>query len=319
MIESLMKSSKSKNMITWEQQYLDLVQDILRNGDDRVDRTGVGTRAVFGRQMDIDLSQGFPAVTTKKLAWKAVVSELLWFIEGSTDERRLAEILHGTRDPAKKTIWTDNAEASYWKPKARFEGDLGPVYGNQWRRWLSTKMMSSKSMEPDERIFHGCDVKLEPIDQLAQVVTKLKTNPTDRRMIISAWNVAELNNVALPPCHMMAQFFVEKGRLSCSMYQRSVDTMLGLPFNIASYALLVHLLAQVTDLKIGRLIMNLGDTHIYSNHLDGAKIQLDRTPTQPPFLLLNPAIKDIDSFTMRDIGSLCNYNPQESIKMEMAV
>lgn len=298
-------------MITWEQQYLDLIEDILRNGDNRVDRTGVGTRAVFGRQMDIDLSQGFPAVTTKKLAWKAVVSELLWFIEGSTDERRLAEILHGTRDSSKKTIWTDNAQADYWKPKAKFDGDLGPVYGNQWRQWHTFK-----KMEGYQDHFYA---KTDDVDQLAQLVQKLKTNPTDRRMIISAWNVAELNNVALPPCHMMAQFFVEKGRLSCSMYQRSVDTMLGLPFNIASYALLVHLLAQVTDLKIGRLIMNLGDTHIYSNHLDGAKIQLDRTPTQPPFLLLNPAIKDIDSFTMKDIGSLCNYNPQESIKMEMAV
>lgn len=300
-------------MITWEQQYLDLVEDILRNGDDRVDRTGVGTRAVFGRQMNIDLSQGFPAVTTKKLAWKAVVSELLWFIEGSTDERRLAEILHGTRDPSKKTIWTDNAQADYWKPKARFEGDLGPVYGNQWRHWKTYQDAGGDKL--DGGLWSpGCDV-----DQLAQLVQKLKTNSTDRRMIISAWNVAELNNVALPPCHMMAQFFVEKGRLSCSMYQRSVDTMLGLPFNIASYALLTHMLAQIADLKVGRLIMNLGDTHIYLNHLEGAKIQLDRTPTQPPFLLINSSIKDIDSFTMKDIGSLRDYNPQESIKMEMAV
>lgn len=288
---------------TWETQYLDLVEDILRNGDDRVDRTGVGTRAVFGRHLDIDLTQGFPAVTTKKLAWKAVVSELLWFLEGSSDERRLAKILHGTRDSSKKTIWTDNAQADYWKPKAKFDGDLGPVYGVQWRGWLATAEDGSH----------------RHIDQVAEVVNKLKTNPTDRRMIISAWNVADLGAVALPPCHMMAQFFVEKGRLSCNMYQRSVDTMLGLPFNVASYALLVHMLAQVTNLQIGRLIMSLGDTHIYSNHLEAAKIQLDRTPTQPPFLLLNPAIKDIDSFTMADVGSLGGYTPQESIKMEMAV
>lgn len=288
---------------TWETQYLDLVEDILRNGDDRVDRTGVGTRAVFGRHLDIDLTQGFPAVTTKKLAWKAVVSELLWFLEGSSDERRLCEILHGTRDPSKKTIWSDNAQADYWKPKAKFDGDLGPVYGVQWRGWLATIEDGSH----------------RHIDQVVEVINKLKTNPTDRRMIISAWNVADLGAVALPPCHMMAQFFVEKGRLSCNMYQRSVDTMLGLPFNIASYALLVHMLAQVTNLQIGRLIMSLGDTHIYSNHLEAAKLQHDRTPTQPPFLLLNPAIKDIDSFTMADVGSLGGYTPQESIKMEMAV
>lgn len=301
-------------MTTWEQQYLDLVEDILRNGDDRVDRTGTGTRAVFGRHMDIDLTQGFPAVTTKKLAWKAVASELLWFLEGSSDERRLCEILHGTRDSSKKTIWTENAQAGYWKPKAKFDGDLGPVYGVQWRGWLGYKEDKIASAAFGHLVMDHCH-----IDQVADVVNKLKTNPTDRRMIISAWNVADLGNVALPPCHMMAQFFVEKGRLSCSMYQRSVDTMLGLPFNIASYALLTHMLAQVSDLQIGRLIMNLGDTHIYSNHLEGAKIQLDRTPTQPPFLLLNSAIKDIDSFTMADIGSLGGYDPQESIKMEMAV
>lgn len=307
---------------SWEEQYLNLVADILQNGDDRVDRTGVGTRAVFGRHLDIRLYDGFPAVTTKKLAWKAVVSELLWFLEGSTDERRLAEILHGTRDPAKRTIWTDNAEASYWKPKARFEGDLGPVYGNQWREWQTFKIS-----DKDDYIDHpeggttyfNAKVTVTTIDQLAELVKKLKTNNVDRRMIISAWNVAELGNVALPPCHMMAQFFVEKGRLSCSMYQRSVDTMLGLPFNIASYALLTHMLAQVAGLGVGRLIMNLGDTHIYSNHLEGAREQLKRTPNSPPFILLNPAIKDIDKFTMADVGSLCEYNPQESIKMDMAV
>jgi thymidylate synthase len=304
-------------MITWEQQYLDLVEDILRNGDDRVDRTGVGTRAVFGRHMDINLQDGFPAVTTKKLAWKAVVSELLWFLEGSSDERRLAEILHGTRDSAKQTIWTANAQADYWKPKAKFDGDLGPVYGNQWRHWKTYKTETNPYGEHSayrgETTFRGPE-----IDQIAELIKKLKTNNTDRRMIISAWNVAELNNVALPPCHMMAQFFVEKDRLSCSMYQRSVDTMLGLPFNIASYALLTHMLARVASLDVGRLIMNLGDTHIYLNHLEGAKTQLDRTPTAAPTLIIRAREQDIDGFVMNDF-ELLDYSPQASIKMEMAV
>lgn len=295
-------------MNSWEQQYLDLIEDILRNGDDRVDRTGVGTRAVFGRTLDINLQDGFPAVTTKKLAWKAVVSELLWFLEGSSDERRLCEILHGTRDPSKRTIWTDNAEASYWKPKAKFEGDLGPVYGVQWRAWVAYDGKAT-----------GDFAHHRHVDQVQDVINKLKTNPTDRRMIISAWNVADLGNVALPPCHMMAQFFVEKGRLSCQMYQRSVDVMLGLPFNIASYALLTHMIAQVTDLKVGRLVLNLGDTHIYSNHLEGAKIQHDRTPNEPPTLVMDPDVKDIDSFTMENVRHLDGYNPQESIKLDMAV
>lgn len=307
---------------TWETQYLDLVREILETGDDRVDRTGTGTRAIFGKSLDIDLSKGFPAVTTKVLAWKAVESELLWFLEGSGDERRLAEILHSTRDLEKKTIWTDNAEASYWKPKAEFSGDLGRVYGVQWRHW--------KKYTPDilltddnERVTSKSIFNVTAVDQLLELVNKLKTNPTDRRMIISAWNVGELDQMALPPCHMLAQFFVSKSPtgdrvLSCQMYQRSVDTMLGLPFNIASYALLVHMLAQVTGCIPGRLIMSLGDVHIYSNHLDGAREQICRSPRKPPTLRLNEAVKDIEGFSLHD-ALLIDYDPMPSIKMKMAV
>lgn len=306
----------------WEYQYLALLDDILCNGDDRVDRTGVGTRAVFGRHLDIDLRQGFPAATTKKLAWKAIVSELLWFLEGSNDERRLAEILHGTRDESKKTIWTENAQASYWKPKATFNGDLGPVYGVQWRRWKTTRVKGYDDYldhsEHGARTYFGAKVIEEEIDQVADVVKKLRTNPTDRRMIISAWNVAELGNVALPPCHMMAQFFVEEGRLSCSMYQRSVDTMLGLPFNIASYALLTHILARVSGLHVGRLIMNLGDTHLYMNHLGGAREQLMRKPYKAPDLFIADRGQDIDSFKMEDF-ELIGYQSHAAIKLDMAV
>ena len=308
--------------MTWEQQYLDLVEDILRNGDDRVDRTGVGTRAIFGKTLDINLADGFPAVTTKKLAWKSVVSELLWFLEGSGDERRLAEILHGTRDAAKRTIWTDNAEASYWKPKAGYEGDLGRVYGVQWRHWRKTQIKEAGNdfIDHDDgsKTYFGAKVLAGEVDQLKELVNKLKTNNTDRRMIISAWNPGELDQMALPPCHMMAQFFVAKGKLSCQMYQRSVDTMLGLPFNIASYALLTHMLAHVTGLTPGRLIMNLGDVHIYKNHLDAAQEQLDRTPLLAPALALNPDVLDIEKFTMDDI-ELVGYNHLAAIKMDMAV
>ena len=307
---------------TWEDQYLSLIEDILRNGDDRQDRTGTGTRAIFGKTLDIDLADGFPAMTTKKLAWKAVVSELLWFIEGSDDERRLAEILHGTRDPEKKTIWTQNAQADYWKPKAQFEGDLGRIYGVQWRHWQRFKVNKNTSYSSDGPEMYTT-YQVSEVDQLQELITKLKTDPTDRRMIISAWNVGELDQMGLPPCHLFAQFFVSQDknkprRLSCSVYMRSVDTMLGLPFNIASYALLTHLLAWVTNCVPHRLIMNLGDTHIYQNHLDGAKTQLARTVGKPPFLLLSERVNEIEDFTMDDIV-LLEYHPQEAIKLDMAV
>ena len=274
-------------------QYHELLKDILKNGEERNDRTGVGTISVFGRQLRFDLTQGFPAVTTKKLAWKAVVSELLWFLEGSNDERRLAEILYGRPDSGRNTIWTGNAEAAYWQPRAKFPGDLGRVYGVQWRDWGG-------------------------VDQVAKLIDGLKNDPTGRRHIISAWNVDELDQMALPPCHVMSQFYVSKGKLSCHMYQRSVDVFLGLPFNIASYALLTHMVAHVCGLEVGELIISTGDTHIYSNHVEQVKEQLSREPYPLPTLWLNPNIKDIDSFTMETID-LDNYKCHSTIKAEMAV
>ncbi len=274
-------------------QYHDLLEDILNNGERKDDRTGVGTISVFGRQLRFNLSEGFPAVTTKKLAWKSVVSELLWFIEGTGDERRLAEILHGSRDTERSTIWTGNAQAAYWIPKARYDGDLGRVYGVQWRDWRG-------------------------VDQLSNLIEGIKTDPNGRRHIITAWNVDELDKMALPPCHVLAQFYVSNGKLSCHMYQRSVDVFLGLPFNIASYALLTHLIAQVCDLKVGELIISTGDTHIYSNHIEQVNEQLSRGEYPLPALFLNPEIKNIDKFAMDDI-LLFDYQSHGTIKADMAV
>jgi thymidylate synthase len=274
-------------------QYHDLLEDILNNGEVKDDRTGVGTISVFGRQLRFNLSEGFPAVTTKKLAWKSVVSELLWFIEGSGDERRLAEILHGSRDIERSTIWTGNAQAAYWTPKARYYGDLGRVYGVQWRDWRG-------------------------VDQLSNLIEGIKNDPNGRRHIITAWNVDELDKMALPPCHVLAQFYVSNGKLSCHMYQRSVDVFLGLPFNIASYALLTHMIAQVCDLKVGELIISTGDTHIYSNHIEQVKEQLSREEYPLPLLFLDPKIKNIDKFIMDDI-LLFDYQSHGTIKADMAV
>jgi len=280
-------------------QYHDLLQDILNNGESRDDRTGVGTISVFGRQLRFDLSSGFPAITTKKLAWKACVGELLWFLEGSNDERRLAEITHGSKE-GKVTIWTPNAMAPYWKPKAKFEGDLGRVYGVQWRKWEGPRWGT-------------------PIDQVSNVINSLKNDPHGRRHIINAWNVGELDQMALPPCHVMSQYYVSKdNKLSCHMYQRSVDVFLGLPFNIASYALLTHMIAQVCGLGVGELIISTGDTHIYKDHIEQVKEQLTRTEYPLPTLYINPEIKDINKFTMSDIR-LDNYQSHDSIKAKMAV
>jgi len=277
--------------------YLELLKDILDNGDDKDDRTGVGTISVFGRQLRFDLRKGFPAVTTKKLAWKACVGELLWFIEGSGDERRLAEITHGTRDGT-VTIWTPNALASYWKPKAKFEGDLGRVYGVQWRDWITNS---------------------RHIDQLTNLLEGLKSDPSGRRHILSAWNVGELDQMALPPCHIMSQYYVNKNReLSCHMYQRSVDVFLGLPFNIASYALLTHLIAHHCGYKVGELVISTGDTHIYKNHVEQVKEQLSRDPLPLPTLMLPVEKKDIFEMTMNDIH-LEGYSSHGPIKAEMAV
>lgn len=297
-------------------QYHELLEDILTNGEDKDDRTGVGTYSVFGRQLRFNLEEGFPAITTKKLAWKACVGELLWFIEGSSDERRLAEITHG--DPkGKVTIWTPNALAPYWKPKAKFDGDLGRVYGVQWRHW--NKYNERLDMGPAHLGGTRLAVDRTEVDQLKNLIDGLKTDPNGRRHILSSWNVSELDQMALPPCHVMSQFYVSKsGKLSCHMYQRSVDVFLGLPFNIASYALLTHMLAQVCGYTVGELIISTGDTHIYKDHIEQVKEQLTREAYPNPTLYLNSEIKDIDKFTINDI-KLLNYESHGTIKANMAV
>ena len=280
------------------QQYQDALRDILTTGKLREDRTGEGTLSKFGYQIRFDLKHSFPAVTTKKLAWKSMLSELLWFLEGSGDERRLAEILHGSRDTNKTTIWTANANAPYWLPKAQYTGDLGRVYGVNWRSWEKTDGTS--------------------IDQIKNLIHNIKTDPYSRRHILTAWNVGELDNMALPPCHTFSQFYVQDEKLSCQMYQRSADFFLGVPFNIASYALLTHLIAQVCDLKVDEFIHTFGDAHIYINHIDAVKEQLSREPLEGPQLKINPYIKDIDKFTMSDI-ELINYNHLSGIYAKMAI
>ena len=297
-------------------QYLDLLQDILDNGELKDDRTGVGTYSVFGRHIRFDLRRGFPAVTTKKLAWKACVGELLWFIEGSSDERRLAELTHGSAE-GKVTIWTPNALASYWKPKAKFEGDLGRVYGVQWRHW--NKYRTEKNMGSAHKGGTRLAVDQIEVDQLSNLIEGLKTDPNGRRHILSAWNVSELDQMALPPCHVMSQFYVNKNKeLSCHMYQRSVDVFLGLPFNIASYALLTHLIAHHCNLKVGELIISMGDTHIYSDHIEQVKEQLSREPYPLPTLMLNSQKNNIFEMTMQDIH-LEYYQSHDAIKAKMAV
>jgi thymidylate synthase len=278
-------------------QYHQALKHILENGKSKTDRTGVGTRSVFGYQMRFNLQEGFPAVTTKKLAWRAVVSELLWFLEGSGDERRLAEILHGTRDSSKKTIWTANAEADYWKSKARFEGDLGRVYGVQWRNW--SNFLAYK------------------FDQIQILIDGLKNDPSSRRHIVSAWNPGELDQMALPPCHVLSQFDVTDGYLSCQLYQRSCDMFLGVPFNIASYSLLTHIIARECNLKVGDFIWTGGDCHIYNNHIDAVNEQLSRTPKELPTLFITEG-KKIADYVVDDF-LLDNYNPDPAIKADMAV
>lgn len=301
-------------------QYHDLLTDILQHGEQRGDRTGTGTISVFGRQLRFNLQAGFPAITTKKLAWNAVKGELLWFLEGSGDERRLAEITHGTRDGT-VTIWTPNALAHYWKPKAKFEGDLGRVYGVQWRRWRKLIERGEGTYRDDfgNSYRRTSPTQIQEIDQIKNLIEGIRTDPNGRRHILQAWNVGDLDTMALPPCHVMSQFYVSKdGRLSCHMYQRSVDVFLGLPFNIASYALLTHMIAQVCDLDVGELVISTGDTHIYIDHIEQVKEQLKREPYPSPKLWLNPEIKDIDKFTMNDIN-LIDYQCHGAIKAKMAV
>ena len=300
--------------------YLNSLQQVLEQGEVRNDRTGVGTLSCFGMQQRYDLSKSFPAVTTKRLAWRACVGELLWMIEGSGDERRLAEITHGTAE-GKTTIWTPNALAPYWKPKAKYEGDLGRVYGVQWRHWRTYEHREAGSYTNDFGHTYSTPggIQEREVDQLSILIDGLRQDPHGRRHILSAWNPGELDQMALPPCHILAQFYVGKdNRLSCQMYQRSMDTYLGGPFNIASYSLLTHMIAQVCGLGVGEFIHVIGDAHIYLNHIEQVKEQLSREPFPAPQLWLNPDISDITKFTMDDI-KLLNYQSHPSLPAPMAV
>jgi thymidylate synthase len=263
------------------QQYLDLVSHILATGTDKPDRTGTGTRSVFGYQMRFDLEQGFPLLTTKKLHLPSIVHELLWFLSGATNIAYLKQ--HGVR------IWDAWADEN---------GDLGPVYGHQWRSWPT----------PDGG----------SIDQISKLVEQLGSNPDSRRHIVSAWNVAEVDNMALPPCHSLFQFYVAEGRLSCQLYQRSADVFLGVPFNIASYALLTMMMAQVCGLRPGDFVHTFGDAHLYSNHFDQAGLQLQRQPGSLPRMHINPQVTDIFSFSFEDF-ELGDYHPQAHIPAPIAV
>ncbi|MBR4648605.1 MAG: thymidylate synthase [Bacteroidaceae bacterium] len=262
-------------------QYLDLLNRIMTEGVEKHDRTGTGTISVFGHQMRFDLSEGFPLLTTKKLHLKSIIYELLWFLRGDTNAKWLQE--RGVR------IWNEWADP---------DGDLGHIYGYQWRSW------------PDYNGGH--------IDQIAQAVDQIKNNPDSRRIIVNAWNVGDLSNMNLPPCHMFFQFYVAKGKLSLQMYQRSADTFLGVPFNIASYALLLQMMAQVCGLEAGELIHTTGDTHLYLNHLEQAKLQLTRTPRPLPKMHLNPDVKSIFDFQYEDF-TLTDYNPYDHIKATVSV
>ena len=272
-------------------QYLDLVQHVLENGNQKGDRTGTGTKSVFGYQMRFDLAEGFPIVTTKKLHLKSIIYELLWFLKGDTNIKYLK----------------DNG-VKIWDAWADENGDLGPIYGHQWRNWNS-----------------------EEIDQIADLIKELKANPNSRRMLVSAWNPGVLpdtsisfaknvanNKAALPPCHAFFQFYVADGKLSCQLYQRSADIFLGVPFNIASYALLTMMIAQVCDLQVGEFIHTFGDAHIYNNHLEQLELQLSRKPKSLPKMILNPAVKNIFEFTYEDF-TLENYEPHDAIKGSVAV
>jgi thymidylate synthase len=286
-------------------QYLSALEYILEKGKNRGDRTGIGTRGVFGYQMRFDLRSSFPAVTTKRLAWKSVVSELLWFLEGSTDERRLAEIHFGKPKKElieKKTIWTANADKqgrALGYTNTEIEKQLGPVYGKQWRSW-------------------GKDVGGE--DQIKKIIFDLKNNPNSRRHIVSAWNVDKIDKMALPPCHTMFQFHIQDNELSCQLYQRSADMFLGVPFNIASYALLTHIISNILKLQPGDFIWTGGDCHIYNNHFEQVKEQVTRKPKTAPTLEM-PNFKNIESVITskpKDF-KLANYKPMDSIKAPMAV
>ncbi len=272
------------------EKYLNILEKVYKEGDERIDRTGVGTKALFGIQTRYNMKDGFPAVTTKKLFFNIVKAELLWFIKGSRDIKELHEM--------KCHIWDENADADYWKEKAEFKGDVGRIYGVQWRDWQKPK--------------GGF------VDQLSEVIESVKKNPYGRRHIVTAWNPGELDRMALPPCHVFFQLFVADGKISLQMYQRSCDMFLGVPFNIASYSLFLHMIAQVTGYEPGEFIHVLGDAHVYKNHYPQVEEQLRREPYSLPELKLNENIKDINNFKMEDIV-LENYKHHPPIKADMAV
>lgn len=261
-------------------QYLKMCQEILDKGIDRPDRTGTGTRSIFGHQLRFDLQQGFPLMTTKKIYWKAVAHELLWFLKGDTNIKYL----------------NDN-DVHIWDEWADENGDLGNVYGHQWRKWETND---------------------ETIDQISQVIDEIKENPYSRRLIVNAWNVGDLDNMALPPCHLLFQFYVAEGKLSCQLYQRSCDTFLGVPFNIASYSLLTHMIAHVVGLEVGEFVWTGGDVHIYHNHFDQIKKQLSREPRPLPEIKINKDTEDIFEIDYEDI-ELIDYNPHPTIKGKVSV
>lgn len=295
-------------------QYHDAIAYIMESGEDVSDRTGVGTRSVFGYQMRFNLQDGFPAVTTKKLAWRAVVGELLWFLEGSTDERRLAEItFEKPREELveKKTIWTANADAQGVALGYRNTDtikELGPVYGWQWRNFGSGRW--------------AWDTDDLGTDQISWLIKEIKTNPNSRRLILSAWEPNQIGLMALPPCHTLSQFRVINGKLSCQLYQRSADMFLGVPFNIASYSLLTHMIASVCDLEVGDFVHTIGDAHIYTNHFEAVEQQLSREPRKLPTLIM-PKLHDLELRSIRDLSVgdfvLVGYDPMPSIKAPMAV
>lgn len=262
-------------------QYLDLLEDILANGTVREDRTGVGTRAVFGRQMRFDLGAGFPMLTTKKLHLRSIIIELLWFLKGDTNVK-----------------WLQDNKVSIWDEWADENGDLGPVYGKQWRSWATPGG--------------------ETVDQIAWVLNEIKTNPNSRRLIVSAWNPADVNDMALPPCHCLFQFNVMDGKLSCQLYQRSADVFLGVPFNIASYALLTMMMARATGLQPGEFVHTFGDAHLYLNHVEQAELQLSRAPRALPTMTMNPDKTDLFDWTYEDF-TVSEYDPHPHIKAEVAV